>query len=502
MAQTRRIIIRNGRLLDTHAHRAEPADILIDGDTIAEVGPPGMDAPGDAEVLDASRRLMHPGLINAHTHGHGPLARGMGDRWTLELLLTAAPWIGGHRTLEDKYLSALIGALEMVRKGCTACYDLYFEFPAPTREGMEAVGRAYQDAGMRAVLAPMVADRSFYEAVPGLIDVLPAALRAEVEKLRLAPYETSLANLREVIEHWPFERDRIRPAVAPTIPMHCSDDFMRGCLHLARDHGLALHSHVSESKVQAVYALGVYGKSPTAHLDDLGLLGPDFTVAHGVWLDDDDMRRLADRGASVAHNPGSNMRLGSGIAHAVRMLELGVNVGIGTDGANCSDNQNMFEAMRLASFASKVRGPEWQRWITTEQVLTAATEGSARALGIEGLGQIAPGFKADIVFHDLATVNWLPLNDPTNQLVHAEDGTSVDRVMVGGRTVVEGGRIVGFDLARLADQVEETRRRLEETNRPNRALYERLEPLVGSFCPGLDRTPHHIHRYGSCEQLQ
>src|SRR5690606_20882359 len=154
----------------------------------------------------------------------------------------------------------------------------------------------------------------------------------------------------------------------------------------AREYGVGLHSHVSESKVQAVAAIRHWGWSPTAHLDRLGLLGPDFTVAHGVWLDDDDMRRLADHGASVAHNPGSNMRLGSGIAHARRMLELGVNRGIGTDGASCSDNQNMYEAMRLASFASKVRTPDWRSWLTTEEVLTAATEGSARALGFEKCG--------------------------------------------------------------------------------------------------------------------
>ena len=162
MAVKRATIIRGGRLINAGEHRAEAADILIVGDTIAEVGPPGLAAPADAIAIDARDRLVHPGLINAHMHGHGNLAKGMGDRWTLELLLAAGPWITGGRTLEDKYLSTYVGAIEMLLKGCTACYDLTVEFPLPTVEGLEACGRAYSDAGMRAVLAPMVAELSFY----------------------------------------------------------------------------------------------------------------------------------------------------------------------------------------------------------------------------------------------------------------------------------------------------------------------------------------------------
>src|SRR5271166_4722749 len=129
MSNTRATIIRHGRIVDVARRRADPADLLIIGDTIAELGPPGLAAPTDAIVIDAPWTLLHPGLINAHTLGHGNLSKGMGDRWTLELLLAAAPWISGHRTLEDKYLSTF-GAIEMLLKGCTACYDLTVEFPA------------------------------------------------------------------------------------------------------------------------------------------------------------------------------------------------------------------------------------------------------------------------------------------------------------------------------------------------------------------------------------
>jgi len=490
------VIIRGGRLLDARAHRADATDILVAGDTIAEVGAPGLAAPPDAAVIDARGLLLHPGLINAHTHAQGNLAKGMGDRWTLELLLTAAPWIGGNRTLEERHLSARLGAVEMALKGCTAAYDLPLEWPTPTPEGLETVGRAYAEVGLRAVVAPMVADRTFFEAIPGLMEVLPPALQKEVEKLRLAPWKTSVANMRQALRGWTLDRERVRMGVAPTIPHHCSDDFIRACTDLAREHGAGLHSHVAESKVQAIVGLKVYGKTLTAHLADLGTLGPNFTVAHGVWLDEDDMKRLGDQGASVAHNPGSNMRLGNGFGDMRSMLERRVNVGLGTDGANCSDNLNMYEAMRLASLVSKARGPDVERWVTTEEVAVAATEGSARALGFaERIGRLAPGYKADIVFLDLVHPNWIPLNDPTNQLVHTEDGGAVRHVMIGGRMVVENRRVTTVDVAALAREADAARERLAQVNAPTKALYEQLAPIVGRFCPGLAHTPYHVSRY-------
>jgi len=170
-------IVRGGLVLDIAKGTAEPADILTEDDTIREIGPPGCPAPESATEISAARRLLHPGLVNAHTHGHGNLAKGMGDCWTLELLLAAAPWITGNRNTEDKYLSTQLGAVEMVLKGCTACYDLSFEWPLPTTEGLAQAAAAYADVGMRAVVAPMVADRSFYEAIPGLLDALPPPLQ-------------------------------------------------------------------------------------------------------------------------------------------------------------------------------------------------------------------------------------------------------------------------------------------------------------------------------------
>jgi guanine deaminase len=491
------LIIRGGRLLDARAHIAPLVDVLVDGDAIVAVGRPGLAAPGTASVLDAKGRLMMPGLVNAHTHSHGNLAKGMGDRWTLELLLNAGPWMSGSRNVEEKYLSTLIGAVEMVRKGCTACYDLFYEFPAPSQEGLEAVAQAYRDVGMRAVIAPMMADRTFYQAIPGLLDDLPADVQADVDRLALAPWPVSLEATRQALQSWKFDRGQIALALGPTIPLHCSDDFIAGCRDTAKEFAAGVHMHLAESKVQAVAGVAKYGKTLTAHLDTLGVLGPHFTAAHAIWLDSDDIARLADRGASVAHNPGSNMRLGSGLAAVRAMRDRDVHVGIGTDAASCSDNLNMFEAMRLASFVSRVQGPDSTRWLATEEVLEMATTESARALGFGAkLGRIAPGFKADIVFLDLTHVNYIPLNDPTNQIVHTEDSSGVHSVMIGGRLVVDGGTLTTVATAKLPVLAEVAMTRLRSANEAAKKLAQKLAPVVGRFCGALAGRDYHVQRYG------
>lgn len=500
MAKTRSrvpyTIIRGGKLLDIGKRRAAPADILIKGDTIAEVGRPGLAAPAGATVIDARNRLMHPGLVNAHTHGPGNLAKGYHDRWTLELLLTGSQWVGTGRNLEDKYLSAMIGAAEMVLKGCTAAYDLAAEFPLPSVEGLSAMAAAYEEVGMRCVLAPMVADITFFDAIPGLMQRLPPGLQKEVESFRLAPWKATTRQMKKALQKWSF--DKVHLALAPTIPHHCSDAFLLSCRDLAREYDVGLHSHVAESKVQVIAGYQRYGTSLAAHMDRLGLVNERFTVAHGVWLDGDDMKRLGDRGASVAHNPGSNMRLGSGLADVRGMLDARVNVGIGTDGANCADNQNVYEAIRLASMVSKVQGPDWQDWLGTDEALRAATEGGARALGLHRqIGRIEKGYKADIVFLDLHHVNWIPMNDPVNQIVHAEDGSAVHSVMIGGRLVVENRRLLTVDLPKLAARAAASQARRAELTGVARKLYDRLEMVVGTFCPGLAKAPLHIHRYGA-----
>jgi guanine deaminase len=497
MADRSVAVIRGGRLLDAARHRADLADVLIDGDTIREIGPPGLPVPAGAREIDARERLLIPGLVNAHTHGHSSFGKGLGDRWSLELQLNAGPWTGGGRSPEELRLSATLNAADLVRKGSTAAYDLLLEFPAPTVEGLAAVQQGYADVGVRCLLAPMMADRLFLQAIPGLLDALPPALRAEAERVRAAPYEESLAALRRLLPQGRTQRDRFDLALAPTIPLHCSDAFLVACRDLARDHDARLHMHLAESKAQAVSGPKVYGgRSLTAHLDTLEFLGPTFTAAHGIWLDDDDIHRLADRGASVAHNPGSNLRLGNGVAPARAMLAAGLTVGVGTDGSSCSDHQNMFEAMRLTSYLSRLHDPEPDTWLGAEQAFRMATEGGAAALGLQAkLGRLAPGFQADVVFLDLTQLSYVPLNDPLQQVVYCEDGSGVDSVMIAGRMVLERGRLTTLDEARLRRDVQAAAERLLAANAPRRELAERLAPFVNAHCVGLGRQPHPVQRW-------
>jgi len=488
-------IIRGGLLLDVQARLAAPADILIEGDTIIEVGPPGLVAPEGAKVIDAADRLVMPGLVNAHTHGHGSLGKGLGDKWSLEMYLNANPWIGGGVTLDDKHLAAQLNAAEMVLKGCTAAYDMYFEFPGPTLQGIEAIGRGYEELGVRAVLAPMMADTTLYHAIPGLLDALPEPHRGHAAKISAASPEQHLATCGSLLAAWPFDRDQVRPALGPTIPLHCSDAFIRGCRDLANDYEVGVQMHVAESKVQAVSGIKRYGKTLAAHLDDLGLLGPRFTGAHCIWLDDDDMKRIRDRGATIAHNPGSNLRLGSGIAPARQMIDFQIGLGVGSDGSASSDNQNMFEAMRMAAYVSRIVAPDPADWLGTWEVLELGTTGGAKVLGMsEHIGRIAPGFKADIVFLDLANVNFVPMNDVANQIVNCEDSSAVDSVMIGGRMVLSGRQFVSFDFAALRGKVEAATGRLRGVNMETRERMEAMAEFVSQHCVGLVCEQYHVNR--------
>jgi 5-methylthioadenosine/S-adenosylhomocysteine deaminase len=473
-----------GALVLRPGFEPEPLDVVVEDGRIAELVPRGsVKGEGMEQRIDAAGRALIPGLVNGHNHAQTHLAKGRFDRYTLETYLNAQPGAAGRRSLEDKYLSALIGAAEMVKKGCTAGYDMFAEFPLPTPEGVEAVARAYADAGMRGVIAPMMADKSFYEAIPGLADALPPALREAALRAKYAPHEESIAACRKILRAWNSEA--VKPALGPTIPHHCSDAFLVACRDLAREHDLGMQMHVAESKLQAGVAKKLYGTTLVAHLQELGLLNPRFCVAHGVWLEEDDRRRLAGAGASVSHNPGSNLKLGSGVADLRRMLERGINVAIGTDGTASSDNLNVFEAMRLACYLTRVKDHPPEKWLSAREALHAATEGGARALGLEKTGRIEKGWNADLVLLDLSALHYIPLNDLASQIVFGEDGTGVESVMVAGKWIVRDRKLLTVDLEKLRRDAEEAVARLAAANAEARALGEKLHPYVAHFCAGL-----------------
>lgn len=488
-------VITGALVLAEGSRQALPADLLLQGDRIVAIAPAGSVSSETIRRIDATDRLIIPGLVNAHTHGHGGLAKGAGDRWSLELLLNAGGWLNGHRTDDDRYLSTLLTGVEMLRKGCTACYDLAAMLPLPTPEALHSVARAYDDLGMRAVIGPMIADRSFYQAIPGLLDAFPPELRPLAEAVRTAPGEATLAAMRQAAASWPYPSDRIRLGIAPTIPLHCSDDFLCGCRDLAVEYDMPLQTHLAESPVQRAAALQRYGTTLTQHLDGLHILGPRFSAAHAIWIDADEIELLARRGGAIAHNPGSNLRLGNGIADMRPVLAQGVPVGVGTDGSASADNQNMFEAMRLAAFVSRVFDRPPEAWIGAAEALTLATQGGAAVLGMaDQIGRIAPGYKADLVFLDLSHVNLVPLNDAPQQLVNTEDGSAVRDVMIGGRFVLQDGALVGIDWPAIVTRARDAAARLREANAATRAAAERLAPVVSRFCIGMGRCVHDLPR--------
>jgi guanine deaminase len=492
-------IIRGGQVLAGSPPALRRADILVEADRISAVGP-SLSGPAGAREIDAAGRIVLPGLSNAHTHAASHLARGRAGNWTLEDLLNHTAANYGFRGPEDDYLSAAIGAIEMLKTGCTSAYDLYISLPAVTDETFEAVVRAYRDVGVRAVLAPAVADVVFYQTVPGLLDLLPANLRRTVEEIEPAPTKGLLELTERIIRRWHGAADgRIRIAVSPTIPNQATDEFLDGCARLVREHGVGLHTHLAESKVQVIESQRRFGTTIVRRLADHGLLGPGFVGAHGVWLTDDDLRMLADAGAAIAHNPGSNLRLGCGIAPVREMLDRGVTVGLGTDGSSCADNQNLFEALRIASVVSTIRFPhETSRWLDALTVWELATAGSARVLGQAGdLGAIAPGRKADLVLVNANSVFLRPLADPVKALVYAETGAAVETVLVDGRVVLEKGRVTAVDEDRIYALAQEAADRQRDRSAQAWALAGQLAPHIAAACRAAVATPIEINRYAA-----
>ncbi len=495
--EDRPLKIANALMVDPATGSCGRRDLLVHAGKLVSVDDPGtVRVDDDCPVRDASDRLVMPGLINAHTHGHANLMKGVADRWILEASLTHGPWLGGDRDPETIYLSTLLGAAEMVLKGCTACYDLVYEFPQPSPQGLAAVAKAYADVGMRAVLAPMIADRTLFDAIPGLTDALPPRLREQVGRFRLAPADETFAAIEDSLAVRENLPGSVSLAIAPTIPHHCSDQFLRRTRQLAERHDLRIHMHVAESRLQAITAQKLYGCSLTRHLAEIGLLGPKFTAAHAIWLDGDDLDLLAEAGAAVAHIPASNFRLGSGLAAVRPMLDRGITIGLATDGANSSDSINMFEAARLASFTSRAYATPRDSWISSREALTLATQGGAAVLGLSDIsGRIAPGHCADLVFLDLGHVNFVPLNDPINQIVNCEESGAVVDVMINGRFVVEDRRLTTIDTAKLRRDVAAAVERLRAKSAPARNLAYEIEPFTVAFAERFISEPIGIERH-------
>ncbi len=476
-----RTLISGGLVLVDNA-RFAPVSLLIQDGRITELVD-GDDGPEGAQVIDATGRIIIPGLVNGHTHSHGALGRGgVPDDATLETFLAGSPALNGQRSADDLRLSAELSAAEMIRKGCTACFDLSVELPGPSVAGIHAVAEAYHAAGMRAVVAPMISDRTIYQALTGLLAAFPPDTRRALAAMTLPPWRETLAICKAAFDAWPVPMDRVRPGIGPAIPLHCSDDFLTACAQLAEASDLRLQTHLAETRMQQVAAMQRYGTTLTAHLDSLGVLSARFSGAHGVWLSADEAACLAGQGAGIVHNPLSNLRLGSGTAPLRALADAGVTLGVGTDASNTSDGQNMFEALRLACTLSRAKADDPGTWITALEAFRMATEGSARILGLTRVGRIAPGWAADLLFLDRDYCHYVPLRDVLTQVVFAENGAALREVMIAGRMVFSDNRVLTLDEAALASRARAAAARLDAANTETRVMAEAAATIVRSFC--------------------
>ena len=441
------LLIKGGHVLDL-ALPFEARDVLIDGGRIARVEP-DLNQPAD-RVIDASGKVVMPGLINAHTHSPQIVDRGYADNLTLDMWLIYAAYGGPRPSERELYNLAAWSALVQLRSGCTACLDHPNVVPSYTDEGADAIMHAYVDTGFRAAVALALGDMDFFQTLPlQLMEGTPTPSLG-----REPPTAADqLAGGRRFLERWQGKSDRVRPFLGPSAPQRCSDELLAGCFEMSREFGTGIHSHVLEARSQWFACQERFGASPIEHFKRQGWLSPRMSCAHGVWLSPDDLRLLADSGAAVSHNPVSNLRLASGIAPLQRMLASGVTVALGADGAASNDNQNMWEVVKLAAILHRVYGKR-RNWVSAEESLRLCLEGGAHVLQ-QQVGALAPGFEGDVVILGGPDTFLRPKDQMLANLVLSELGQSVETVVVAGEVVLENGRSTKLNQDHLRQEIAE-----------------------------------------------
>jgi len=452
-------------------------NVLIEGNRISKITSANISEQGIDRVLEGKDRLAIPGLVNAHTHSLENFSKATKEKVPLELWLLDLFLLEGFSPREI-YLAAMLGAMEMLKTGTTAVLDHLALGNDLTAEALSAAMQAYADSGIRGGVAPLIQDND---------QVMQAAVAARPALSPLLEGNEHAMGAGEYVEllDWFFrkwhraEEGRLLCFAGPSGFQWCSDELLQGSLDVARRHGGGWHMHLLETKLQAMVCFDLHGKSATAAMKERGLLGPEVSLAHSVWLDDADLDVLAESNSRVVHNPASNLRIGSGFAPIMEMLERGIKVALGTDGSASSDNQIMFDAMKLAGLIHNLRSTDHHRWPSSRDIVRMATSDGAAALGMEDdLGELESGKLADIVLLDTSTLLFTPFNDVFRHLSYAENGSSVHTVIVDGRVVVEDGRVLTVDEQSIAEEAREAWGRMG-SELP--ALRQKAEPLVREF---------------------
>ncbi|MCU0899219.1 MAG: amidohydrolase family protein [Cypionkella sp.] len=474
----RDLLIRNGNLLLSADHEnLLRADVLIRDGVIVQIAP---ELSADVETLDVAGDIVIPGLINAHVHSPGNFMRGTLEGLPLEvfMLYEVPPLASGREDPARVRLRTLIGAAEMLKLGITSVMDDAFFVPLTTPEAIDAIAGAYDDIGIRATLAldqPIVVE---YDKYPFLKDILPPDLRRTMEDAPRETAEGMLAHYDHLIREWHGAgQGRIAAAVSCSAPQRATPDYLRALHGLSQTHDLPFFCHILETKLQRVLGIEKFGMSLIRYVDQLGILDERMLVIHSIWVDDEDIAILGASGASVAHNPVCNLRLGSGVMPFRKLRDAGVPICLGTDEAVSDDSHNLWGAIKTAGVVHAISGGDYARWPKAQEILAAVWDGGHRAMRRpQRLGRIETGAAADLAVLDARGAAFQPLHDIRRALVLAEAGASVRHTVVDGLVVVRDGRLTRID----EDLLRADLRRLEPQLRAEavalRAGAEQLEP--------------------------
>ncbi len=446
------LLIKNASILvtmDKARREIEDGAVLVNDNVIEVVGPTG-ELPAQADhIIDASGMIVLPGLVNTHHHLYQTLTRCLlqvQDAPLFDWLKTLYP-IWANLTGEAVYISALVGLAELLLSGCTTSTDHLYIFPNDVQLDDEI--RAAQDLGIR--FQPCRGSMSLGKSEGGL----PPDSVVEEEEAILAD---CLRLIEEYHDPRPYAMTRI--SIAPCSPFSVTPELMRESASLARQYGLHLHTHLAETLDEEEFCLERFGKRPVQYAADLGWVGPDVSYAHGVYLNQEEIRLLAQEGTGVAHCPTSNMRLGSGIAPVREMLDAGMKVGLAVDGSASNDSSHMLAEARMAMLLQRVRGGP--QALSAREALEMATLGGANLLGRDDIGSLGPGKAADLVAIDLGRLEYAGAqHDPVAALLFCAP-VKVDLSIINGRVVMEDGRIVGMDMERVIRRHNEMARQMVE----------------------------------------
>ncbi|MEN6342881.1 MAG: amidohydrolase family protein [Methanospirillum sp.] len=397
---------RNDRVVDV---------VVGDDGMIAAIGEnAGRDHEFD-HVIEGRNRVLLPGLVNTHTHAAMTLLRGYADDMLLQPWLAERIWpLEAHLTGDDVYWGTRLACLEMIASGTVGFNDMYFF--------MESAARAVDEAGLRAQLSY------------GFIDLSDSAKREHECRATegLADAVARMAN------------PRVSAAVGPHAVYTVSAEGLRWCGDFAREHDLGVHVHLAETETEVADALRSTGRRPTALLDDAGLLGPRTVAAHGCWLDDGECRLMAERGATVSHNPASNMKLATGRAMPYPVLRrAGVRVALGTDGAASNNSLDLFGEMKTAALLQKFAWND-PTVLPANEALALAAENAHAALGFAG-GRFEVGAPADLILLETRTPCNTPLHSAVSNAVYACSGATVTTTLCAGRVLMHERVVPGAD---------------------------------------------------------